>query len=164
MSEDVRQQVLHLAEENGNAPAGGEFVVARYDSGYGPELIWQAEKTGAICSASPGVISRGCVPLADIAVRPNPGVGIFLGASLRNGQWSVMLMASGETVEQISCQGRNFPVRKGYSVTVDGVPRIVYTASVPRDLQGQYWVEARREGAPAEDRLALEMDRAPVQC
>ncbi|MEU3573574.1 hypothetical protein AB0E96_34905 [Kitasatospora sp. NPDC036755] len=158
------RQIQQLAEENGNAPAGGEFTVAKYDSGYGPELIWQAEKTGAICSASPKVISRGCDPSADIAARRNPGVGTFLGGSLHNGQWSVMLMASGETINQISCQGRNIPARKSYSVDVGGVLRTVYTVSIPRDLQGEYRVAVQRDGAPAEDRVALIVDRDPVEC
>ncbi|MFD0407975.1 hypothetical protein [Kitasatospora sp. NPDC127116] len=164
--EDSRRQILRLAEENGNAPAGGAFTVVRYDSGYGPELIWQAETTGAICSASPRVVSRGCVPLADIAARPLPGVGIFIGASMYNGQWSVMLMSSGETIDQISCQGRSFPARKGYSITVDGVLRTVYTVSVPRSLQGEYRVAVQRDGAVAEDRVTLDMGNVGdrVQC
>ncbi|MBO1415792.1 hypothetical protein [Streptomyces sp. FH025] len=163
--EDSRRQILRLAEENGNAPVGGEFTVARYDSGYGPELIWQAEKTGAICSASPGVVSRGCVPPEEIAARPVPGVGTFLGASLYQGQWSVLLMSSGETVDHVSCQGRDFPARKGYSADVDGVLRTVYTVSVPRNLLGEYRVAVRRDGAPAEERVTLNMEKAdPVQC
>ncbi|MFF2747001.1 hypothetical protein ACFVVA_15820 [Kitasatospora sp. NPDC058048] len=164
MSEDARRQILQLAEASGNAPSGGEFVVAEYDSGYGPELIWQAEKSGAICSASPKVVSRGCLPLADIAARPNPGVGIFLGGSLHNGQWSVMLMASGEMINQISCQGVYFPARKVYSITVDDVLRIVYTISIPQSLRGEYRVAVQRDGVPAEDRVILDMGKASVQC
>ncbi|MFI9162685.1 hypothetical protein [Kitasatospora aureofaciens] len=168
LPEEVRQTILQTAKEKGTAPAGDAFTVLRFSNGYGPELVWQAEKTGDICTASGQVLSRGCVPLADIAKRPNPGVGTFLGASLFEGDWSVMLMADGEAVDHLSCQGRDFPVREGYSVPVDGVLHTVYTVAVPRNLQGVYRVVVRRDGRPVEERLNLNLEEnygnAAVQC
>ncbi|MEV7770907.1 hypothetical protein [Kitasatospora sp. NPDC086791] len=74
-------------------------------------------------------------------------------------------MASGETVDHLSCQGRDFPVRTWYSIEAEGVPRTVYTIVIPRSLQGEYRVAVRRDGAAAEDRLPLAMDKVrPVQC
>ncbi|MFE4355542.1 hypothetical protein [Kitasatospora sp. NPDC056800] len=165
LSEVERRRILRLAEENGWAPAGGEATEVRYDSGYGPELIWRAKGTGAVCSGS-SRSSGPCIPLADIAARPNPGVGTFIGAALHEGKWSVMLLSSGETVDRVMCQGRSFPARRAYEVTVDGVLHTVYTVSIPRGLQGEYRVAVRRDGQPAEDRVTLNMDRVagPARC
>ncbi|MFB7911047.1 hypothetical protein ACFC1T_31885 [Kitasatospora sp. NPDC056076] len=168
LSSQVRQLVLQTAKERGTAPVGDAVTELRFSNGYGPELIWQAETTGDICTASEQVLSRGCVPLAEIAKRPTPGVGIFIGASLFEGNWSVLLMANGETVDHISCQGRDFPVRAGYSIPVDGVLHTVYTVAVPRNLQGRYRVAVQRDGGSAEERLDITMEEnygnAAVQC
>ncbi|MFJ7244176.1 hypothetical protein ACIQWA_05945 [Kitasatospora sp. NPDC098652] len=160
--------ILGTAKERGTAPVGDAFTELRFSNGYGPELIWQAEKTGDICTASDRVLARGCVPLAEIAKRPTPGVGTFVGASLFEGNWSVLLMADGETVDHISCQGRDFPVRAGYSIPVDGVLHTVYTVAVPRNLQGRYHVAVQRDGGSAEERLDITMEKdygnVPVEC
>ncbi|WBP86123.1 hypothetical protein [Kitasatospora cathayae] len=165
--ENTKQLILRTAKEKGTAPAGDRFTLLRFSNGYGPELLWRAEKTGDICTAS-DVVARGCVPLADIAKRPTPGVGTFIGASLFEGNWSVMLMANGETVDRLSCQGRDFPVREGYSILVDGVLHTVYTVAIPRNLQGAYRVAVRRDGHPVEEPLNLNLEEnygsAAVQC
>ncbi|MER7674492.1 hypothetical protein ABTY61_39355 [Kitasatospora sp. NPDC096128] len=164
----VRQLILQTAKERGTAPAGDAFTELRFSNGYGPELIWQAETTGDICTASERVLSRGCVPLAEIAKRPTPGIGTFIGASLFEDNWSVMLMADGETVDHLSCQGRDFPVRAGYTVPVDGVPHTVYTVAVPRSLQGRYRVAVQRDGDSAEERVDITPEEnygtVAVQC
>ncbi|MEU8920055.1 hypothetical protein AB0D10_03830 [Kitasatospora sp. NPDC048545] len=69
-------------------------------------------------------------------------------------------------MDHLSCQGRDFPVVKGYAIEVEGVPRTVRTVAVPRSLQDEYRVAVRRDGAAAEERLTLEMDGvdAAVQC
>ena len=166
LPEKVRQTILQTAKEKGTAPAGDAFTVLRFSNGYGPELIWQAERTGDVCSASDGVVARGCVPLADIAKRPTPGVGTFIGASLFEGNWSVMLMSNGEVVDHLSCQVRDFPVQAGFSVPLDGVDHTVYTVAIPRNLQGEYKVAVRRGSQSAEERLDLNMDQVdpPAQC
>ncbi|MFD4537817.1 hypothetical protein ACFWNL_38335 [Kitasatospora sp. NPDC058397] len=167
-SGQMTQLILQTAKERGTAPAGDVFTELRFSNGYGPELIWQAEKTGDICTASDRVLSRGCVPLAEIAKRPTPGVGTFIGASLFEGNWSVLLMANGETVDRLSCQGRDFPVQTGYSIPLDGVLHTVYTVAIPRNLQGQYRVAVQRDGQSAEERLDINMEEnygnAAVQC
>ncbi|MER6302912.1 hypothetical protein ABT247_25625 [Kitasatospora sp. NPDC001539] len=168
LSERSRQSILQTAKENGTAPAGDAFTQLRFSNGYGPELIWQAEKSGDICTASESVVARGCVPLADIAKRPTPGVGTFIGAGLFEKDWSVMLMANGETVDHLSCQGRDVPVLAGFSIPVDGVVHTVYTVAIPRDLQGTYRVAVQRDGRSVEERLDLNLEdqyhHAVVQC
>ncbi|MFJ8476112.1 hypothetical protein [Kitasatospora sp. NPDC094011] len=166
LPEETRQLILRTAKEKGTAPKGDALTSLQFSNGYGPELIWQAEKTGDICTGSDRVVARGCVPLAEIAKRPTPGVGTFISASLFENDWSVILMANGESVDHLSCQGRDFPVRKGYSVPVDGVAHTVYTAVIPRELQGEYKVTVQRDGQQAEERLELNMDGvgSPVQC
>ncbi|MBD0674355.1 hypothetical protein [Streptomyces sp. CBMA156] len=162
LPESARQMILRTAQEKGTAPAGDEFTPVRFDNGYGPELIWQAEQTGDICMASDRVVARSCVPLADIAARRTPGVGTFVGASMFKGAWSVVLMSNGETVDYLSCQGRDFPVRKGYSIQVEGVRHTVYTVAIPRYLQGEYRATVRRDGVPAEEPLDLGLEKSLV--
>ncbi|MER7754486.1 hypothetical protein [Kitasatospora sp. NPDC097643] len=91
------------------------------------------------------------------------GAGLFNDHG--NSAWGVMLMASGETVDHLSCQGRDFPVRAAYSAYVGGVLRTVYTVVIPRSLQGEYRVAVRRDDQPVEEHLALNLDKGDaVQC
>lgn len=119
----------------------------------------------AICSASPGIATRGCVPLADIIGRQNPGVGIFLGGSLCNGQWLVMLRPAVRRSIRSPVKGGPSPRgrRTRSMLTVCSTPSTRMVA-IPRRLQGEYRAAVRRDGAPVEDRVALDMEKISVQC
>ncbi|MEU4588628.1 hypothetical protein AB0F92_42445 [Kitasatospora aureofaciens] len=151
-------------------PAGGKFSLVEYDRGYGPELIWRTEKTGEICTAAVAGPSTTCAALASISTKHVPGVEVFMGGGQFSDHgrafWAVTLIATGESVDHLVCQGRDFPVRAAYSTSIDGVARTIYTIVIPQDLQGQYLVVVQRGGHQAAERLELNMDQvgAPAQC
>ncbi|MFH8385091.1 hypothetical protein ACH4E7_29815 [Kitasatospora sp. NPDC018058] len=165
--ESSKQVILRFAKENGTAPAGDRFT--EYDGAFGPELIWVAEKTGDLCVGSESVTAGTCQTAKRTAEARVPGVGIFVDSgSVDHGKpsWAVRLMASGETIDHLSCQGREFPVRKVFSVDLEGALRTVYTVVIPQDLQGEYRVAVRRDGQSAEERLDLNLEKVdpPVEC
>ncbi|MFB7124474.1 MULTISPECIES: hypothetical protein [unclassified Kitasatospora] len=140
-----------------------------FDGGYDPQLIWQPEETGGLCIASEVVASGRCKTEKQIAEERVPGVGIFGDSGLFNREedpwWAVQVMASGETIDHLSCQGRNFPVRQVYSISLAGAQRTVYTAIIPRSLQGEYRVAVQRDGQSEEERLDLGLEKGyAVQC
>ncbi|MFE7595394.1 hypothetical protein ACFU6K_38950 [Kitasatospora sp. NPDC057512] len=168
-AESSKQVILRTAKENGTAPAGDRFTLVEYDGGYGPELIWQAERTGGLCAASESVTAGWCETVEETSGRRVPSVGVFMDPGLRErdgeASWVVRVMASGETIDGLSCQGRDFPVRQVYVVDLAGARRTVYTASIPRNLQGEYRVSVRRDGKPGEERLDLGFEKGRVvQC
>ncbi|MFG2916139.1 hypothetical protein ACGF0D_25035 [Kitasatospora sp. NPDC048298] len=167
--ESFRKLILRTAKADGTAPAGDRFTVIEYDGGYDPELIWQAEKTGDLCVASESITAGRCRTEKQIAEKRVPGVDLFGDSGLFNRQedpwWAVSVMASGETIDHLSCQGRNFPVRQVYSVTMGGAQRTVYTAAIPRNLQGEYRVAVQRDGQSEEERLDLGLEKGyAVHC
>ncbi|MGW2376364.1 hypothetical protein [Kitasatospora sp. NPDC001683] len=168
--EDIRRQVVRSVEEAGRMPVGGEFSLAEYDRGYGPELIWRTEKTGEICTAAVAGPSITCAALASIPPKHVPGVDVFMGGAQfsDHGQafWAVTLIATGESVDHLVCRGRDFPVRTAYSTSVGGVTRTIYTVVIPQDLRGHYLVAVQRGGHQAEERLELNMNQVgpPPQC
>ncbi|MFE3881251.1 hypothetical protein ACFXPX_43565 [Kitasatospora sp. NPDC059146] len=168
--DDIKRQVVRMAEEGGRMPAGGAFSVAEYDGGYGTELIWQTEKTGEICTASVAGPSTTCATLASIPAQHVPGAEIFMGGGRFSAHgrtsWAVTLIASGESVDHLVCQGRDFPARAAYSTRVEGIPRTIYTVVIPQELQGSYRVVVQRDGQHAEERIDLNLEKvaSPVQC
>ncbi|MEV7602512.1 hypothetical protein AB0O91_34585 [Kitasatospora sp. NPDC089797] len=168
--EDVKRQIVRMAEDAGRMPVRGEFSLAEYDRGHGPELIWQTEKTGEICTADVVGPSTTCVALTSIPAKRVPGADVFMGGGrfYDHGQtfWAVTLIANGESIDHLACRGRDFPARAAYSTRIDGISRIIYTVVIPQELQGEYRVSVQRDGQSAEERLELNMDKvgSPVQC
>ncbi|MER6302913.1 hypothetical protein ABT247_25630 [Kitasatospora sp. NPDC001539] len=168
--ESIKRQVVRMAEEAGRMPVGGEFSLAEYDGGYGPELIWRTERTGEICTAQMAGPSTTCATLASIPAKHVPGVDVFMGGGQfsDHGQtfWAVTLIANGESVDHLVCRGRDFPVRAAYSTRIDGIPRTIYTVVIPQELQGEYRVVVQRDGHQAEERLDLNLEKvgSPAPC
>ncbi|CAM5324023.1 Lipoprotein OS=Kitasatospora aureofaciens OX=1894 GN=GCM10010502_25030 PE=4 SV=1 [Kitasatospora aureofaciens] len=166
--ENIKKLVLKFATENGTAPAGGRFT--EYDGAHGPELIWVSERTGDLCVASETVTAGMCQTAKRTAEAPVPGVDVFEDSGLTDhhgeSSWAIRLVASGEAVDHLSCQGKDFPVLKVYSADLAGALRTVYTVAIPRNLQGEYKVAVRRGSESAEERLDLNMDKVgpPAQC
>ncbi|MGW3044265.1 hypothetical protein ACWC9T_30425 [Kitasatospora sp. NPDC001159] len=171
---DARQAALRMAKEDGTAPArDSEVAVADYDGGYGPELIWRAEQTGGFCMAdvSEMGVSKKCASAEQMHLDalPVPGAGKFLGAARFTDHghpaWAWTLMASGEEIDHLSCQGRVFAARAVFSSHHGNVPVVVYTVTVPEDLPGEFRVAVRRDDGPAEERVVLNPgESATVQC
>ncbi|MFJ8475860.1 hypothetical protein [Kitasatospora sp. NPDC094011] len=164
--EKARQAILRMAREDGTAPAHeSQIALAEYDnSDYGPELIWRPEKTDSLCvGSSTGTGWGKYCPTAEkmhLDTLLVPGVDIFQNVSQfttgrRETEWTGMLMARGEEIDHLSCQGRAFPVRRVFSFQHDNVPFTVYTVTISEDLPSDYQVSVRRGGGSAEERVSF---------
>ncbi|WP_153882764.1 hypothetical protein [Streptomyces sp. CB01881] len=169
--EPAKRVVLEQAARDGRAPAGGRTAVANFGVNWPPSLVWQAESSGDICAAQApqvgGVLTQ-CAKATDIKSRPTPGVGVILSYRLAKSDtwegWNILLLASAETVERISCQQQDFPVRKALAVTVGGVLRTVYAVTVPADMAGTHQAAVRRGDALAVDQVRIDPEGRAVQC
>ncbi|MEU1505545.1 hypothetical protein [Kitasatospora sp. NPDC005748] len=80
-------------------------------------------------------------------------------------KWSILLLASDESVERLYCQQRTFLARKVLEVTVGGALRTIYAVSIPTYLPGDYRVDARRNGMLVADHIMLNPTRVgAAQC
>ncbi|MFB7470022.1 hypothetical protein [Kitasatospora sp. NPDC056184] len=167
----LRRTVLEQAARDGRSPAGDRTVLADFDSGHRPYLVWQTEDTGDICVARTsdgGSAVTQCSNAAELATRAVPGVALFLSARWAEVEgrpvWNVLLLSSGETVDRVSCGQRDFAVRKAFTAEAGGVERTVYTATVPDALGGEYRAAVRRGDGPAVDVAQIDPGNHAGQC
>ncbi|WP_327072532.1 hypothetical protein OG196_05020 [Kitasatospora purpeofusca] len=169
--ETLKRSVLEQAARDGRSPAGGRTVLAGFDSGARPYLVWQSGSTGDICVAlnsDGGSAVTQCSNATELATRAVPGAALFLSARRAEGQgrpvWNVLLLSSGETVERISCRQQDFAVRKAFTTEVGGVERTVWTATVPDEPGGDYRAAVRRGGEPTVDTVRIDPGSRGGQC
>ncbi|MFD8694640.1 hypothetical protein [Kitasatospora purpeofusca] len=167
----LKRTVLEQAARDGRSPAGDRTVLAAFDSGARPYLVWQSENTGDICVAlngDGGSAVTQCSNATELATRAVPGVGLFLSArraELRGGPvWNVLLLSSGETVERISCRQQDFAVRKVFTTEIGGVERTVWTATVPDGLGGDYRASVRRGDGPVVETVRIDPGDRGGEC
>ncbi|MFB8238698.1 hypothetical protein ACFC58_19300 [Kitasatospora purpeofusca] len=167
----LKRSVLEQAARDGRSPAGGRTVLAAFDSGARPYLLWQSESTGDICVAlngDGGAAVTQCSNAAELATRAVPGAALFLTARRADLQgrpvWNVLLLAGGETVDRISCRQQDFAVRKAFTAEVGGVERTVYSATVPDGLGGDFRVAVRRGEGPTVETVRIDPGDHGGQC
>ncbi|MFD9067851.1 hypothetical protein ACFVZ3_40800 [Kitasatospora purpeofusca] len=169
--ETLKRSVLEQAARDGRSPAGGRTVLAVFDSGARPYLVWQSENTGDICVAlngDGGSAVTQCSNATELATRAVPGVGLFLSARRAELQgrpvWNVLLLSGGEAVDRISCRQQDVAVRKAFTAEVGGLERTVWTATVPDELGGDFRASVRRGDGPAVETVRIDPGDHGGQC
>ncbi|MET9613597.1 hypothetical protein [Kitasatospora indigofera] len=133
-----------------------------------PQLLWLSEGNGGICKAQSyggSSFSVGCDKEPDIIAAPAPGLQMIISSSLndRSNSWNGLLLASGETLEEISCGPQHFPTHKVLTMLIGGVTRTAYSVTYPWGLGGTYRASVERDGQQVPDTVEVDAE-GQAQC
>ncbi len=164
---EEQRVALAWAAQQGQAPADGRTSAVAWGNGDAPDLIWQAGRTGEVCLARilPAAVTTVCQQASIVLAAPSPGVQTVFSKALNSrGGWNVLLMSSGETVDEISCGQQAFKVHGVLETETAGVARRFYSVAVPGDIGGTFGVTARRTGQPAVDSVQIITETGKTTC
>ncbi|MFF3595832.1 hypothetical protein [Kitasatospora indigofera] len=166
--QEAQRLALEAAERAGRPAVEGSVVPVRWSDAEVPQLLWLSEGDGGICKAQSydgSSFSVGCDKESDIIAAPSPGLQMIISSSLndRSDSWNGLLLASGETLEEISCGPQHFPTHKVLAMTIGGVTRTAYSVTYPRELAGTYRATVERAGQQVPDTVEVHAE-GRAQC
>ncbi|MCX5208598.1 hypothetical protein OG689_04690 [Kitasatospora sp. NBC_00240] len=166
--QEAQRLVLESAERDGRPAVEGSVVLVRWNDVEVPQLLWLAEGDGGICKAQSygdAGYSVGCAKESDIIAAPSPGLQMIISSSLndRMNSWNGVLLASDETLEEISCGPQHFPTHKVLTTRIGGVIRTVYSVTYPWGLGGSYRATVERAGQQMPDTVQV-LAEGQAQC